>query len=575
RALSQMIGIALQLEKLYPETNSKMGVRLDPYHSTLVAQKQPALWMLLAAVTALFLIVCSNVANLQLGRAAARVREIGIRQALGAPRGRLVRQLLTESLVLAIAGGALGLALSAAAGVALLHYAPASIPGFADLRIDSQVVFFNAAITLCAPLLFGVIPALTSSRPEGLRARGIASPRAGRATRDLLAAVEVALSVVLVAGSGLLIRSLIQLDNVEPGFNPQHAVSFTVLLPQARYPKDEQCVQTFQAIASRLRGLPGVQSAGASTTLALGGYTWTNDATPEGRGKTPDDYEREMRNAVITPGYFRAMGTPLLRGRDINEFDTAKSLPVTVVNQALEKVYFPGQNAIGKRIKRGRPGDSEKTSPWVTVVGVVADYKQDGMDARVLPEGYFPETQEVFNQLSFVVRGDAGVDGIIKAAQEQIHKIDRELVLTDVKPLRDILSESTGDQRFRTSLLSAFAALALFLATLGVYGVLAYSVAQRVREIGVRLALGASRGRLFGMVVRDGMRPVILGLILGLCGVTFLTRWIQSLLFGVTPSDPATFLLTVAVLTAAASCACGIPALRAIRVDPAISLREM
>jgi putative ABC transport system permease protein len=572
QAATQMTSIARRLEEKYPDTNTKMGVRLDGYHDTLAEEKRPALMMLLAAVGVLFLIVCSNVANLQLSRAASRAREMGIRHALGAGRGRLVRQLLTESLVMSMAGGLTGLVLAFGARAALLRFAPEAIPPFAELRIDGWVILFSIAVTLFAPLLFGVAPALASSRSEMLRDRSETVSRGGRSTRSALVACEVALSVVLVVGAGLLIRSLIRLESVNPGFNPDHAVSFDVLLPEIRYPKAEQVVRVIDGIENGLRKQSNVQAVGMSLALALRGAAWTGDATVEGR--SGDDYERELRHNIVTPDYFRAVGTPLERGRFLNEFDTTTSPPVTLVNESLARTYFRGADPIGKRLKFGRPQDKDG---WVTVVGVVADQKQDGMAARVQPEVYVPLTQAGADDgigVTFVIRGTGSPETLIAEARREVRAIDKDVALTDIKPLRDLVHDSVRDQRFRTSLLSGFASIALFLAALGVYGVLAYSVAQRSREIGVRMALGASPARLFKMVMQDGLRPVLAGSIVGLAGAYAATRFIEALLFGVGTVDPPTYLLTTAILGAVATCACAVPAWRAIRVDPVYSLRE-
>ncbi len=309
-------------------------------------------------------------------------------------------------------------------------------------------------------------------------------------------------------------------------------------------------------------------------TIPLGGYAWSGDATVEGR--SAGDYERELRHNAVTPDFFRAMGTPLVRGRWLNEFDGTKSPPVTLVNETLARVYFRGEDAIGKRLKFDKPQDS-KDDPWVMVVGVVADEKQDSMDAIVQPEVYVPLTQAEADggvRLAFVIRGTGNPEAFAAAARHDLHAIDKDLAITDVATLGDVVRASVGDQRFRTSLLSGFAGIALFLAALGVYGVLAYSVAQRSREIGIRMALGASPARLFGMVVGDGMRPVLAGSIVGLAGAYAIAGLIKSLLFDVAPVDPPTYLTTFAILAAVALCACAVPATRAIGADPLISLRE-
>ena len=576
QARSDLQRIARQLERMYPETNTQMGVRLDGFHDTLTAEKRPALLLLLTAVGIFFLIVCSNVANLQLGRGATRAREMEIRQALGAGRRRLMRQLLTESCVLSVFGGVFGLALALVARGALLRWAPTALPAFAELRLDAGVILFHAILTLGAPLAFGMIPALVSSRrPESLRDHGNITRWQSSVTRHVLVAGEVALSVLLVTGAGLLLRSLLHLEQIHSGFQPEQAVSFSLFLPDARYPTEEQGWRTLQAIEDRLRALPGVQAVGAATTLALHGYGWTADATPEGRGRFPGDYERELRHNDVTPGYFRALGAQLLRGRPFDGRDTAHSAPVTIVNEALEKAYFHGENAVGKRIKFGRPQDPvNKDAPWVTVVGVIADLKQDGLDKPVWPEAFTPMAQQVQNQATFVLRGSSSPEILLAEARREVRAVDPQLVLTDMLPLPEVIRASVGDQRFRTSLLSAFAGVALFLAALGVYGVLAYSVTQRTKEMGVRLALGASPQQLFRMVLRDGMRPVLLGSVLGFLGAGATTGLLRSFLFGITTTDPLTYGVTLAVMTGVALSACIVPAWRAIQVDPLVSLRD-
>jgi putative ABC transport system permease protein len=442
--------------------------------------------------------------------------------------------------------------------------------------LDAGVILFNAFLTLVAPLAFGMIPALASSRrAEHLRAHGDLAGRQTGLTRPLLVAGEVALSVLLVTGAGLLLRSLLHLERVDSGFEPEQAVSFSLFLPDARYPTEAQGLRTLQAIEKRLWALPGVQAVGAATSLALHGYAWTADATPEGRGRFPGDYERELRHNDITPGYFPALGARLLHGRFFDQRDTDQSALVTIVNEALEKSYFPGENAVGKRIKFGRPQDPvNKDAPWVTVVGVIADIKQDGLDKSVFPEAFTPLAQQPQNQVTFVLRGIRSPEILVAEARREVRAVDPQLVLTDVLPLPEVVRAATGDQRFRTSLLSAFAGIALFLAALGIYGVLAYAVTQRTKKIGVRLAVGASKQQLFRMVLHDGMRPVLAGCLLGLLGAGVTTSLLRSFLFGVTTTDPLTYGLTLAVIASVALGACVIPAWKAIQVDPLISLRD-
>jgi putative ABC transport system permease protein len=565
QAAADMDRIAGELERTYPDTNTRMGVRLDGLHATLARDERPALLLLLAAVGVLFLAVCSNVANLLLGRSAARSREFAIRHAMGADRARLVRQVLTEGLCLSLAGGALGIVLAVLGQAALVRFAADTIPAFAELRMNRAVMLFALGVTLVAPLLFGLAPALSASEPDALRERAGTARR--RSLRGSLVAAEAALSVVLVVGAVLISRSLLRLEAVPPGFAPVGAVSFTVSLPRERYP-DEKVAAAVDEIERRLQAVPGVAAVGAGAKLPLRGYAYTGDATPEGRAG--DDYERELRHNFATPGYFRAVGATLVSGRVFTPADDAQAAPVTVVNRTLERVYFRGESALGRRIKFGRPQDDDG---WVTVVGVVADQQQDGLDREVRPEAFTPLAQESMRQLTFVLRG-ANTRTLPAPAREAVRSFDPELAVTDAAPLADLVRSSLGDQRFRASLLVAFALMAMLLAALGVYGVLAYAVACRTREIGVRLAVGAPRGRLFAMVLGDGLRPVLAGIALGLPLAYAGATLGRSLLFGIAPADPPTYAVTVAVLGAVALAACAIPAARAMRVDPLVCLRE-
>ena len=569
RAQQEMDAIARTLERQYPDTNTQMGVRLESFHGSLAFEPRPALLMLSGAVGLLFLIVCANVANLQLGRASARMRELAIRTALGAGRKRLVRQLFTESLMLSLAGGAGGVAIAVLARAAVIRFAAASLPLFADLRFDRVVMLFAAALSLAAPVLFGVVPALRVSRSHRLNERADGGSREAHTIRGLLIGAEVALSVVLVVGAVLLVRSLMRLQTVDPGFDQHGVVVFTLTLPNARYPTAADRRRAIEEIDRRLAAQPGVQAAGAVSTLALRGFTWTGDATIEGRA--PTDYERELRHKSVTPGYFAAMGIRLLAGRLLDERDTQDRPPVTVVNLALAQKYFSGADAVGKRITYGRPQDR---TPWITIVGVVADEQQDALEKAAQPQVYSPIRQQMQNPMTFVIRSALDPAAAIAAARAEVQGVDRDLALTSVTTLEQLVSDAIGDHRFRTTLLSGFAAIALFLAALGIYGVLAYAVTQRTRELGIRLALGAKRQELFAMVVRQGMRPVIAGGILGIAGAFASSAVVKSLLYGVAAVDPATYAVAVAILIAVAMAACAMPARRAMRVDPMIALRE-
>jgi predicted permease len=572
QANQDMVGIARQLEQQYPDTNTLMGVRLEPLHDSFASEPRTALLMLSAAVGLLFLIVCANLANLQLGRAASRRRELSIRRALGAGRARLLRQLFTESMLLSAIGGALGFGLAALGRVALTQYAPAAIPLFADVQLDRGVLLFAIALSLCAPVMFGIVPAMSVSRRELVTERSESSARGTRALRDILVAGEVALSIVLVVAAVLLLRSLNRLQDVDPGFNQAHAVAFTVTLPAARYPDAAARYRGFVEIERRVREQPGILAVGATSVLALRGFGWTGDTTIEGR--TATDYERDTRHASVTTNYFGAMSIRMLAGRTFELTDTRDKPEVTIVNHSLARRYFRGladAEVVGKRITFGRPQDN---SAWVTVVGVVADEKQEGMDRPAGPTAYSSIGQRQQNPLTFVVRSSIGAEATLAAARAHVHAFDKDLALTQAATLDEVVDVSMAGARFRTTLLALFAGIALLLAALGIYGVLAYFVSQRAREIGIRLALGAKASGVFKMVVRQGMTPVVLGVGAGVAVAVPMTSLMRSLLFGVQPIDPPTYAIALTALTAIALGACALPALRATRVDPLVALRD-
>jgi len=571
QAQADLATVASQLEREYPNTNTMMSVGVGPLRDWVVGDSRQALVLLLGAVGFLLLIVCANVANLHLGRAVRRSREMSIRTALGASRGQLAQQLLSESLAVSLAGGAAGLLLAALLRALLLRISPAAVPLLSEVRLDGWVVAFNLAVSIATAVVFGVLPAYASSRTAALADRSQAVSTHSRRARGVLIGCEVALSVMLVAGAGLLVESLVRLENVNPGFQAEHGLSFNVLFPGVRYPKDEQVLSAVEQVERRLQNDPRVTAAGATSGLALRGSVWTGDATIEGRA--PDDYERELRHKSVTPDYFRAMGTPLLRGRMLDAHDGQPKTPlVTLVNETLARKYFRGADPIGKRLTFGRPTD--KNEPWVTVVGVVADEKQDGLGAAVRPEVYVPFAGNVQNSVTFVVRSAEGPAEAAARARREVHAVDKDLALADIMTLQDLVHGSVKEERFRTLLLSGFAAMALLLAAIGIYGVLAYLVTERTREIGIRMALGARQRQLLGQVFRQGMVPVVLGLAAGLAVALATARLMRTLLFGVEPDDMAIYAATAGILLAVAMSACFFPARRAARVDPMVALRE-
>ena len=434
------------------------------------------------------------------------------------------------------------------------------------------MLFFALGLSLIAPLVFGVVPALRTSRSEQVVDRSETASRETGRLRDVLVATEVALSIVLAVGAVLLLRSLANLQDVDPGFAKEHAISFTMTLPSARYTDAAARYRAFSEIERRLRELPGVQAAGATSTLALRGFTWSGDTTIEGRSST--DYERDTRHMSTTPTYFSAMGIRLLAGRTFDAGDTRDRPPVTIINESLARRYFRGLSdaaIVGKRVAFGRPQDN---SAWVTIVGVVADEKQDGLDRPAEPTEYSSLAQRMQNPLTFVIRTSVAPDAAFAGARAQVAGVDKDLALTQTATLEDVVDRSMADAKFRTTLLATFAGIALFLAALGIYGVLAYFVSQRGREIGIRLALGARPIALFRLVVGQGLRPVLAGAALGLTGAVAVTTLMESLLFGIAPVDPAAYSVATAVLAAIVLAACTLPAVRAMRVDPLVALRE-
>jgi len=418
-------------------------------------------------------------------------------------------------------------------------------------------------------VLFGVLPALTSSKTDTLAERGASSSRDRSWARSVLVAAEVALSIILVVGAVLLTRSLARLQQVDPGFNQNNVVAFTLTLPAARYPGNVERLRAYEAIEQQLREQPGVEAVGASSTIALRGFTWTGDSTIEGRSST--DYERDVRHKSITPDYFKAMGIRLIAGRMVDERDRIDQPRVAILNEAAARRFFRGENALGRRITFGRPQDN---APWITVVGIVADEKQDGLDKEAQAVAYQGIRQAMSNPLTFVVRTTVDPDAAVQSARQRVWAVDKDLALTSVTTLKAIVDQSMGDHRFRTALLSTFAGVALFLAALGIYGVLAYFVSQRSRELGIRLALGAHPRAVFRLVVGQGLRPVAAGAVLGIAGAMAVTSLAQSLLFGVRPIDPITYSVAIALLATIATVACAVPAMRAMRVDPLVALRD-
>jgi putative ABC transport system permease protein len=582
QARADMDAVTGVLAQQYPVTNSNHSASVEFLHEDMVGSIRPALLVLLAAVACVLLIACANVSNLLLARATAREKEIAIRSALGASRGRLVRQLLTESLVLSLAGGALGLLLAVWGKDLLVALGPASLPRAQEITIDGSVLGFTLLIAVATGIVFGLVPAFQAARidlNEALKDGG-RSPGAGpgrRGLRDALVVSEIALSLVLLVGAGLMIRSFVRLVQVDPGFDARNVLTAQVALPDAKYPERPQVAAFFERALERVRASPGVESASLITPLPLTGDGWQSDFRIEGR-PIPDRGEFPNTDIhLVGADYFQAMGVPLVRGRGFTPADRLGAVNVAVINATMARREWPGEDPIGKRLKVGGPeelaGPKEKPEDWMTIVGVVGDVLQYGLDADPKTEVYIPHLQQPVSVGTLVVRAKADPASVTAAVREAIHGVDKDQPIYNVRTMEAIVSESVASRRLSMLLLGVFATVALVLAAGGVYGVMSYAVTQRTHEIGVRMALGAQPGDVLRLVVVQGMATVLVGIAVGLAGAFAGTRLMSNLLFGVDASDPATFVGIALLLTTVAFVASYIPARRAARVDPLVALR--
>jgi predicted permease len=562
----------------YPNTyDTEFGLTLTPAPREVFGDVRPALMVLLMAVGAVLLIACANVANLLLARSEARQKELAIRVVLGAGRGRIVRQLLTESIVLSTLGGAAGIALAYALTRGLIALDPLKIPRVQDIAIDGRVLAFTAAISFVTGILFGIVPAIQSSRADlqpVLKEGGRDSRVATGWLRRVLVVGEVAASVVLVAAALLLARSFARLLDVDAGFNPAHVLTLRTSLPSQTYADPAAMVRAYAEVGRRLRESPGVQAAGAVTGLPLASTRGDWGIRIEGR---PTDNQRSIAAdwQVVTPGYFEAIGTPLRAGRTFTDADAADTLPVIVVNETMAKTFWPGIGAIGRRMTMGGNG------VWITVVGVVADVHHRGLELLPRPEMYRPHTQfryggadaPAVSTMTWVVRASGDPRAATSYARAAIHAVDASLGVSDVVTLEQVLADSTSDRRLNLLLFALLGGLALALATIGVYGIVAYSVTQRTHEIGVRMAIGARPADVVRMVLGEGARLATAGVAVGSVAALAGARLIRGLLFDVSATDPLTFVGVAIGLLGIALLASYIPARRATRVDPMIALR--
>jgi putative ABC transport system permease protein len=561
---------------MFAPMRNGLQLRTVTLHDKLVGDVRPTLLMLLNAVGLVLLIACVNIANLQLARTTRRQKELAVRAAIGASRTRLLRQLLTEGGLIAAIGGVLGLG-GAAAGVRLLQsYAPMNFLQGNNIAIDRSVLLFTLGITCLTIALFGAIPALRASKADVeaklKEGRDTASSGTGhRRLRSALAVCELALAVVLVAGSALLIRSFVLLSNVDPGFDAHNVLTMTTILPPNKYGDATLRNAFFDEVLRKLSAMPGVRSAGLTTSLPLTNFTQMRMFTLEGQTDKPTDATAPVVVENVRPGYLETLRVPLLAGRTFDEQDTKSQTRVVIVNQAFVQKYLGKQQAVGKRLRFGPPG-----APWETIVGVVGSVRRARLDREADPELYLPHglggMAETF--AGFVVRTQSDPRVLVGAVRDLVLEVDPEQPVFGLTTMEQRIADAASGTRFNATLLGFFGFVALALAAVGVYGVIAYSVAERAHEIGIRVALGASRGDVAGMVMSQGMAMTAAGIALGLTGAAFATRFLAGLLYGIGPGDPLTLGGAAAMLGAVALAACYIPARRAMRVDPMVALRH-
>jgi predicted permease len=582
-AQSEMDVITARLRRDHPTVyppNGGLTFGIVPLLEQVVGDARRPLFILLAAVGFVLLIACANVANLQLSRSVARQKEIAIRTALGAGRFRIIRQLLTESISLALCGGALGILLSLWAIQWIRVLGPKSIPRLAEIGINSEALLFTLLLSLFSGVLFGLAPALRLGRGDlhsSLKNESRGSAGAGSVwgrgnnLRGLLVISELALSVVLLIGAGLLIRSFAHLQNVQPGFNPKNILTYELTMTGKKYADKITTLNTYRQLFENLERLPSVTAAGAVSPIPMSETFAWGPITVEGRAPLPGENFINADERVVSGHYFQAMEIPLIQGRFFNEHDNLTNPQVAIADDYMAQQLWPNENPIGKRI---RNGGLDSKSPWITVIGVVGRIRQYALDSESRIAFYLPQTQYVTRGMNIVLRSSTDPASMTSAVKSATHEVDPDLPLYDVRTMSQRVEISLARRRFAMLLLGLFAALALALATIGIYGVMAYLVNQGTREIGIRMALGATQRNILNLIVRKGMALAFSGVFIGLAAAFALTRLMRTLLFGVNSSDPATFAAIALLLAGVAFLASYIPARRAARIDPMLSLRS-
>ncbi len=585
RATSELDAIGARIATDFPDSNKNWGVSVLRYMDIVVGQQlRQSLYVLLAAVGMLLLIGCANVANLVLARGTSREREVAVRAALGAGRGRLIRQFLTENVLLATIGGVLGVGLGYGLMIGLKFMLPPFfLPSAIDVEMDIRVLAFTFALAIITGVVFGLAPALGATKPDLAGAmkeggRGSAGDSGRRRLRSTLIVIEVALAFILLSGGGLLVRSFFRMMDVELGFNPTNVLTMWLPIASDRFEDPAQLSAYARQMVTRINAVPGVIGAASSDSLPLQGFSNGMPFLIAGRGQVDRANRQACGFKMVHADYFRVLGIQVIKGRGLTDRDVKGAPPVAVINTSMVKRFFADQDPIGQHlliqdIVPGKPQLGPEI-PW-EIVGVIADERTSSLDGTVRPGVYVPIEQSPSTFVNVVLRSAVEPASLSKAITEAVHEVDRNQVVSDIRTLDQLKSESVASTRLRTTLLAVFAALALLLSAIGIYGVISYTVAQRTHELGVRAALGASGAALLRLVIANGMMLTVIGLVLGVGGALWLTRLLGTLLFGVGSRDPITLTGSAAILLAVALLACYVPARRAARMDPLAALREM
>jgi putative ABC transport system permease protein len=574
QAQSEMTALSERLAQSYPDTNQGIGAKVVPLNEQVVGNVKPALWVLMGAVALVLMIACANVANLLLARSLTRRKEIAIRTALGASRSRVVRQLLTEALLLSCTSAVVGTVLSLWGVKAMLSLSNAKLPRAYEVGIDLSVLGFTVALALLTSILFGLTPALQASKinlSESLKegSRGLSGGRSNR-VRGVLLISEVALSLVLLIGAGLMIKSLAGLLKIDPGFKPDNTLTMRIALLGSKYPTAIQQIAFFQDVSRRVEHLPGVQSVGMISSAPLSGGVYAGGFSIEARVPSSESDEMVADRRMISPDYFDAMGIRFAKGNGFTDRDDRTAPGVVVVSESWARRFLPDEDPIGKRLKLG---GRDSTRPWLSIVGIAGDVRDAAIDSEARPCLYMPYPQFPTSAMDLVVRAGSDPKTLVSAIRDEVWSVDKDQPVTDVKTMDQYVADSVSPRRFNAVLLAAFAGLALVLASVGIYGVTAYSVSQRTREIGIRIALGAQPSDVIKLMVGSGMALVLAGVAIGLIGALWLTRVMTSLLYGVNATDPITFACVSCLFVAVTLVASYLPARRATRVDPMAALR--